>query len=362
MVTLQKAGYDVTQVSNLEYRMKSAIATIVLFATSPLWATSAYGADLTGTYDVGTLTPLERPEAFGNELFLSAEQAREMEQRFAAQVSAMGANSDPDRDAPAAGGNIGGYNFFWIDPGSTHNSVDGRFRTSIITYPENGRIPAMTEQGAARLKGMLDQWQIVWRNPDPTVGRNTGKAWWLELPGAAPYDHLEQRPLAERCIIGSRSTAGPPMLPNIYNNHKRIIQTPDHVMILTEMNHDARVIRLNSTHRPTGVGTWLGDSVGHWEGDTLVVQTRNFKETPALSGADENLEVTERFTRMPDNSLRYEFEISNPTVWTDVWRGQYSWKPSDDKVYEYACHEGNYALGNIMRGARRLEADVQAQR
>ena len=332
-----------------------------VFAITPfaqLSATAPAQANISGTYDVGTLTPLQRPPAFGDNLFLSTAQAEkisaQMKQAFAADTQ----KSDPNRAAPPSGQFTQGYNLFWVDPGQSSTAIDGKFRTSIITSPLNGRIPAMTDAGAKRLQGYLDSWRIIWRNPDPTTSRNNGTAWWLTDGGPdGPYDNLEQRPLAERCILGSRSTAGPPMLPNFYNNHKRIIQTKDHIMILTEMNHDARVIRMNAQHRPANIKTWLGDSIGHWEDQTLVIETTNFTNTPALSGADENLRVVERITRQKDASLRYEFQVINPTVWTEPWSGEYIWSPAEGRVYEYACHEGNYALGNVMRGARLLEAE-----
>ncbi len=332
---------------------------------SMIWSLAALFAwagvaqvDLTGTYDVGTLTPLERPEAFGDNLYLSEEQAQEIEQRETQLRARLGASSDPDRAAPEAGGRIGGYNYFWLDRGAAATTVDGRFRTSIISEPANGRIPAMTAQGAARMKRILDSWTIVWRNPDPTASRNDGTAWWLKLDGPGPYDQIEQRPLAERCIIGSRSTTGPPMLPNIYNNTKSVVQTDDHVMILTEMNHDVRTIRIADQREGAMVPSWFGDSIGRWEGDTLVVETRGFRDTPPLSGADENLVVTERFRKAENGALEYAFTIDDPTVWSQSWSGEYTWQPTDGKVYEYACHEGNYALGNIMRGARLLERDA----
>jgi hypothetical protein len=336
--------------------------TIIACAGICLIASTSYAVpDISGTYDVGTLTPLERPEAFGNNLFLSEEAAA----KIAANIARMRENDakpvDPNRAAPEKGGNFRGYNMFWVDPGTGANVVDGKFRTSIITHPENGRLPPMTEYGAQRLQGFLEAWRIHWRDPDPSVGRNDGTAWWLQNDaGIGPYDHIEQRPLAERCIIGSRSTAGPPMLPNFYNNFKRIIQTDTHIMILTEMNHDARVIRLNGEHRPGHIRTWLGDSIGYWQDGALVVDTTNFTSLPALSGADENLHVVERFTPQADGGLFYQFTVHNPGIWQRAWQGEYSWPSSDDKVYEYACHEGNYALGNIMRGARLLEKEAQA--
>ncbi|MEM7097450.1 MAG: hypothetical protein AAF541_04255 [Pseudomonadota bacterium] len=319
--------------------------------------------DLSGTYDVGTLTPLERPETFGNNLYLSSEQADVMAKRIAGAMAADSANSNPDRQAPPSGKITQGYNLFWVDPGSEAAMIDGKFRTSILTYPANGRIPALTKQGEARKQQMLDDWEIIWRFTDPTVGKNTGTAWWLEDGNSnGPYDHMEQRPYSERCIFGTRSTAGPPMLPNFYNNHKRIVQTPDHVMILTEMNHDARIVRMNAKHRDPRLKDWFGDSVGYWEGDTLIVDTRNFHDTPALWRADENLQTKEFFTLLDNGDLLYRFEVLDPTVWQDKWGGEYIWRAAhQDKVYEFACHEGNYALGNIMRGARLLEAEAKAR-
>ncbi|MEM7097901.1 MAG: hypothetical protein AAF541_06530 [Pseudomonadota bacterium] len=313
--------------------------------------------DLSGTYDVGTLTPLERPLAYGDNQILTPTKAADLANAAAQRMSRAGAQSDPNRSAPQKGGRVGGYNAFWFDRGDSVALVDGAFRTSIITQPKNGRIPPMTKYGAQRRADFLNRWEIIWRSPDPTTTMNTGTAWWLEQGGRGPYDNMEQRPLAERCIIGSRSTAGPPMLPNIYNNHKRIIQTTEHVMILTEMNHDVRVVRMDDQHRPDSFRTWLGDSVGVWQGDTLVVRTKNFTQTPALSGADEHLEVVERFSLQDDGSLLYQFSVNNPGIWSEVWAGEYVWSVSKGKVYEYACHEGNYALGNIMRGARRLEQE-----
>lgn len=318
---------------------------------------NATGADLSGTYDTGTLTPLQRAEAYGDNLFLTPEQAQQMSARLEAALKRDAADSDPNRPAPPKGKFSAGYNLFWLDLGSGATLIDGKFRTSIITAPVDGRIPAMTPAGSARMKKLLDAWRIVWRNPDPTTTKSADDAWWLEDGNPdGPYDHLEQRPLAERCIIGSRSTAGPPMLPNVYNNHKRVIQTPDSVMILTEMNHDARIVRIGGEHRPDHVRTWLGDSVGRWEGDVLIVETKNFNDTPALSGADRNLQVTEWLQRQPDGNLSYRFKVEDPSVWSSAWEGELTWQQTDDKVFEFACHEGNYALQNVMRGARVLES------
>lgn len=338
-------------------------AGIVATVGLPCWAEIARTADgtpdISGTYDMATLTPVERPAALGDNLYLSTEEAKKLSEQAATMRARLNESSDPNREAPPEGARVGGYNFFWLDRGDSAVTVDGKFRTSILTHPKNGRIPPMTPYGKQRLDGFVHDYRIIWRSPDPTTGRNTGTAWWLDEPERlGPYDDLEQRPVAERCIVGSRSTAGPPMLPNFYNNFKRIIQTEDHVMILVEMVHDARVVRMNASHRPAHVRTWLGDSVGHWDGDTLVVDTTNFKATPPLSGADENLHVVERFTPVDEQTMLYSFTVDDPTIWTAPWGGEYEWPRSSGKVYEFACHEGNYALGNVMRGARLLEREA----
>jgi hypothetical protein len=323
--------------------------------------------DLSGTYDVATLTPLVRPAKFGGKLFLSREEAlaiEEEEREFLAKGSQL---SDPNRPAPPDGGappvgldesfaefsgagNVGGYNNFWIDRGSGAFEIDGEFRTSILVDPPNGQMPAMTPAGQKRLAELFGQFRP-----------NDGTAYWLAQDGPGPYDHPEQRPHAERCLLGFGSTGGPPMLPVLYNNFKRIVQTPDTVVILVEMNHDVRVVRMNAEHEPSEIRRWMGDSVGRWEGDTLVVETRNFNDNPGLFFASRDLHVVERFTRLDADTLMYEFTVTDPSTWSAPWSGSYTWPATDERVYEYACHEGNYALGNIMRGARLLEAETLAK-
>ena len=313
--------------------------------------------DLSGSYNVATLTPLERPEKFGDNLLLTPEQAEEIEEAQRQLVAERAQSTDGDREAPPVGGdgspgafgNVGGYNYFWIDRGTDVFSVDGKFRTSIITDPPNGRRPPMTELGKEK--------SVARRALFPV---NEGRAFWLENDERGPYDNMEQRPLAERCLLGFSSTGGPPMLPAGYNNLKTIVQTPHYVMILVEMVHDARIIRIGGEHLPAEVRRWMGDSIGWWEGDTLVVDTTNFASRPALQPASENLHVVERFTRDGENLL-YSFTVEDPTIWTEPWSGEYIWPSSDDRLYEYACHEANYALGNIMRGARLLEADFREE-
>jgi hypothetical protein len=240
---------------------------------------------------------------------------------------------------------VGGYNAFYMDFGEATFMIDGAYPTSIITSPANGKLPMLTDVGQARAAASHQR-----------IQENTGAAWWIDR-ASGPYDDPEIRPLAERCLLGFGSTGGPPALPVMYNNLKRIVQTDSHVMILNEMNHDARIIRLNAEHQPETVRRWMGDSIGRWEGDSLVVETTNFRDRPALMMAGRDLHVVERFTRIDESALLYEFTVEDP-AWVEHWGGRYVWPATEERVYEYACHEGNYALGGILRGARLLEAEA----
>ncbi len=318
--------------------------------------------DLSGTYNVATLTPLERPDRYQGKATLTDEEAQAVADYSRANLAKDQQPSDPNRGAPAEGGTkfyipeielaaggVGGYNSFFVDLGDSNIKIDGKWRTSIIVDPPNGKLPPITDQGKARMMSSR-----------VAIQKNTGKAWWIDME-VGPYDHPEMRPLGERCLLGFGSTSGPPALPVMYNNLKRIVQTEDYVMILIEMNHDARIIRLNAEHEPAHIRKWLGDSVGHWDGDTLVVDTTNFREQSGFSMASEDLHVVERFTRIDDDTLLYQFTVDDPT-WTAPWSGEYPWPATEDRVYEYACHEGNYALGGILRGARVLEEEALAER
>ncbi len=310
--------------------------------------------DFSGVYDTGTLTPLNRPKQFGNKQFMTPEEANQVTAAVLGRFEFANRQSAPDRGAPKKGGDgnntagaggVGGYNAFWIDPGNKTFQIDGKFRTSIIYSPENGRQPELTDAAKAKRAVAF-----------ASFGHdNTGTASWLASDGPGPFDGPESLAPSERCLISFASTV--PTLPSLYNNYKRIVQTEDHIMILQEMVHDARVIRMNAEHVPAAEQKWLGDSVGRWEGDTLVVETRNFKDSSGLIGADKNLHVTERFDLQADGHLVYNFTVNNPTAWTAAWSGEYLWNASDKKVYEYACHEGNYAMKGILKGARRLEKE-----
>jgi hypothetical protein len=310
--------------------------------------------DLQGTYDLATLTPVERRP--GQPLVLTEDEAKKAEMAVAERTIKSDLPIDGNRAAPPKGGdgspgpygNVGGYNDFWLDPGSRYTTVDGQRRASLVIDPPDGRVPPLTDSArqrnaARRLTTTSDQ---TAREDDPG----------FEGPNA--YDDPEQRPLGERCIIGFGSTSGPPILPTyFYNNLHQIVQTPDSVMILTEMVHDARVVRMNATHLPPTMRSWLGDSIGRWDGDTLVVDTTNFTDKTRFRGSSEQLHVVERFTRVDARTLRYQFTIEDPTTWTRPWTAEYTWPLTNQSIYEYACHEGNYALGNILRGARLKEAD-----
>jgi hypothetical protein len=309
--------------------------------------------DLQGTFDLATLTPIERPA--GTPLVLTDEAAKKLERDAASRKAYGDTPLNGDRTAPPLGGdgsagpagNVGGYNTFWIDAGSLYTTIDGRKRASILIDPPDGRIPQLTAQARQR----------VARNVRPTSDQ-TAREDDPGFEGNGAYDDPERRPLGERCLMGFGSTSGPPVLPNyFYNNLHQIVQTMDQVLILTEMVHDARVIRLNAEHLPKAITKWMGDSVGRWEGDTLVVDTTNFSDKTRFRGSTGNLHVVERFTRIDNRNLLYRFTIEDPDTWTRPWTGEYTWPATDEKLYEYACHEGNYALGNILRGARLKEAE-----
>jgi hypothetical protein len=299
--------------------------------------------DLQGSWSNATITPIDRPE--GAPPTYTEQQARRMEKGYADRVERLAQPSDPNRTAPPQGGdgstgaagNVGGYNNFWVDPGDRVAVVNGEYRTSLVVDPPNGRPPELSESGKQRAAARAER---------------------LKARGGE-YDHPEFRPLAERCLMSFGSNAGPPMLPNyFYNNNYQIVQTKDHVMILVEMVHDVRVIRLNdTTHPPAHIRTWMGDSIGRWEGDTLVVETTNFHPLQVFRGASDTLKVIERFTRVDADTILYRFTIDDPGTWTRPWSGEVPFRRTEEQIFEYACHEGNYALSNILSGARAQERE-----
>jgi hypothetical protein len=255
-----------------------------------------------------------------------------------------------ERIAQAAGGNVGGYNGFWLDPGNQVVRINGVARSSILIDPPNGRIPPMTDVGKQRMAEASAAAKKV---------------------GASAYDGPEVASLSDRCITSFGSNAGPPMLPNyFYNNNYTIVQTKDQVVIMTEMVHDTRIIRIGATeHAPPQVHPWFGDSIGHWEGDTLVVETTNINPKQlassgglgAIRGASDKLKVIERLTRTGPNVLLYKFTVEDPMIYTVPYSGELPFNRVNENVYEYACHEGNYALPAMLAGARKDEQAKKEQ-
>jgi len=234
---------------------------------------------LEGTWDAATLTPLERPASAGGKLVLTKEQAEAVARAERERNEADARPSDPNRRAPTAGENVGGYNRAFFDAGSSATMVDGQYRSSIIVDPPEGKIPPMAPEAQARdtaLGGPVTRPEVVERGFRDEPEENFASA--------------ERRPLSERCLLGFGWTSGTPMLPNyFYNNGKQIVQTPDTVLIFAEMIHEARIVRLNSQHLPSSIRKWTGDSIGHWEDDTLVVETTNFTDKTRFYGSTENL-------------------------------------------------------------------------
>jgi hypothetical protein len=298
--------------------------------------------DLSGFWTNSTLTPMTRQPALGDRATYTPDEVKKMEAAVVAEVEegnkptdpnapAEAAKPDPAKTRPeflAAGGDVGGYNRGWLDPGSSVMRVHGEPRTSLITTA-NGQPPAR-KAGAPANPGFRG--------------------------GLGSFDNPEQRSLGERCILSFGRNAGPPMFPNgFYNNNYQILQTPDAVLIEVEMVHDYRVVRLNSKHRADGVRPYMGDSVGWWDGDTLVVETTNIPQAQAFMGSWKDLKVSERFTRVGKQRVLYQFQVEDPSVWDKPWGGEYEFAPLQGVIYEYACHEGNYALPGMLAGARAQE-------
>ena len=294
--------------------------------------------DLQGVWNYSTVTPLERPRELAGKEFLTEEEAAAFE---AERV--LSRNADLNRDQLVGEvtdrGVVNGttetrdlalaYNDFWWDRGTR---VVGTRRTSLVIDPPDGRIPALTTAAQTR---------------------QAARAAFSQRPTEGPED----RSLSERCIL--RGNAGPPMTPSGYNNNFHLIQTPGHVVIFNEQIHDARIVAMDGrSHLPQGIRQWMGDPRGRWEGDTLVVETRNFNDQKNFRGAGEGMQLTERFTRVDPETLTYEFTVSDPTSFALPWTVQIPMTQSLEPIYEYACHEGNYGMEGTLTGARAIERDA----
>jgi hypothetical protein len=299
--------------------------------------------DLQGVWTNASLTSLQRPAMFKS-LTLTDAEAAALEKRRAAARAQQDKPTDPKSGAPPEANDPGGYNASWTDPGVSLGRIDGQVRTSWIIDPTDGQLPYSV----------------------------TGKAAYVEALRKArnSWDGPENRPLGERCILGFGSTAGPPMLNVLYNNNYQIVQSKDSVAILVEMNHDVRIVRLvdkgmaDKKHLPGFMRPWMGDSVGWWDGDTLVVETTNFNPGESLRPYFNNsillspgATVTERFTRVSATQILYRFEVNDPAIYSQVWKAEMPLNAAKGPVYEYACHEGNYALPGILAGARKADRE-----
>lgn len=298
--------------------------------------------DLQGVWTNKTLTPLSRPKELGETLILNEQTVERMVTDNESYLNAEYSASDPDREAGAGaqagddGNTNDGYNEFWKDVGTDILRINGEFRSSILIEPADGQIPYVGD-------------------PMARFRRAEG------APG--PYDGPEGRPLAERCLLSFGSHSGPPMLPVMYNNNYQFVQTDDYVMILAEMAHDARIIRIGDDEHLSDMDKWMGDSVGYWQEDTLVVVTKGFNSQQNFRGSSENMVVTERFSRVANEEILYRFTVEDSETFSESFTGEllFSARPMQESMYEYACHEGNYALGGILAGARRLEQQQAAE-
>ena len=284
--------------------------------------------DIEGIWTSATLTPLERPADLAGKPTLTEKEAAEYEKNLLVQ-------SNRDRRDGSADADLGrAYNEFWYDRG---NKVVGTRRTSLIIDPPDGLVPALTPEAQKRQEAARERARLH------------------------AFDGPEDRPLAERCL--SWATAGPPMLPSAYNNNYHIVQTPGYVTILSEMIHDVRVIPLDGRpHLGGNIRQWMGDARGHWEGNTLVVDTTDFNGKAAFRGSGQKLHLVERFTPVGRDTMLYEFTVDDPTTFTKPWTAQVPMTKTEGPIYEYACQEGNYALRGVLAGARAEEKGVTETR
>ena len=298
--------------------------------TQPL--TSWGDPDLQGVWDFRTITPMERPGELADKAVLTEEEAAAFAEAQSRRLnrdlidSAQGGLNY----APEADGGVVPYNEFWYDRGT---SVVSSRRTSLIVDPPDGRFPPLTPEGQRRADVLRE------------IGRE-------EQRGRPLADKPADRGMGDRCIMGFN--AGPPMVPSAYNNNFQLFQTSDYVVILNEMVHNARIVPLDG--RPHGaIRQWSGDSRGRWEGNTLVIDTTNFSGETSLNGSGPTMHLVERFTRVDADTVNYAVTVENPDTWTRPWTMEVSLIQQDDQVpqmFEYACHEGNYSLATVLRGAR----------
>jgi hypothetical protein len=326
----------------MSYRLVALVGALALTSIAPVegqskpknWTaprTPDGKPDLQGVWTNATLTPLERPASMNGKATLTDAEAAVWEKKNKDDEEKYDGKADnPIADSLGSGG-TGGYNALFVDHGTELARVDGVKRTSLVIDPPDGKVPPITAEARARNAAMM---------------RAFGK-----------FDSVKDRPLGERCLTSFGSSSGPPMLPVLYNNNYQIVQTPENIVILVEMVHDARIIRMNATHAPASVRQWFGDSIGHWEGDTLVVDTTNFTDKTRFRGSSENLHAVERFTRIDQNTILYRVTLDDASTFSKPWTIEYPFVATKSPIYEYACHEGNYAMTDILGGARKADAE-----
>ncbi len=342
--------------------LKPALAALVVaILASPAMAQVPRATDgkpdLSGFWTQASLTPLMRAPA-NKTLVVNEEEAK----RIAAAVPMAGVTeegfkgatySDPNKGAPPKGAKdfgVQGYDSFWMDPGARLALVKGEWRTSYVVDPQTGQLPFVDPAGQAKKRALRSERYET---------------------GNAAYEGPEATNIAERCIIGFANAAGPGMLSGLYNSNYQFVQTPDHMLILAEMAHDARIVpifdnaeKARTNRRPSAIKPWFGDTVGWWEGDTFVMESANINpeqvENQSSFPISEKAVITERFTRTGEKDIFYEFIVNDPETYTQPWKAELSYYPSPG-WYEYACHEGNYGIVGILAGAREKERQAAAK-
>ncbi len=327
----------------------ASVAAIVAVLTSPAFAQASapqasIGRDFDGVWTNASSTHLERPSNF-KQLVIPTADADAMRTDALSRAKAANAPSDPDAGAPTDNNSRAGYNSFWTDPGFGLATIRGEARSSYIVEPVDGRIPFRD-----RAKSLA---QPIREGIEYQSGNGA-------------YEGPEVLPLRERCLIAQSDGGGPVMLNGLYNNNYEFHLTSNYLVIEVEMVHDARIVPIfasadvaRASHKPSVIKPWLGDTVAWWEGDTLVAETRNVNPIQAAHTStplSPQGAVTERFTRIDKGELLYQFRVDDPVHYTVAWSGEYAFKPGKGELYEYACHEGNYSVPGILRGARLKEA------